>query len=77
VPEVVDAFSNKSDEDFKDKYGFPKPDKIADEVVVGCQAGICAGNFAEYLKQIGFTKVRYLLIFHPKQIVISISINII
>lgn len=59
VPEVVDAFAIGSDEDFQQKYGFPKPDKIADEVVVGCQVGIRAGNFAKYLQQVGFTKVRY------------------
>ena len=58
VPEVVDAFTNASEEDFKEKYGSPKPDKITDQVVVGCLAGKRAGTFAEYLHQIGFTKVR-------------------
>ena len=58
VPEVVDAFTNASDEDFQQKYGFLKPDKISDEVVIGCQAGIRAGNFAKVLQQVGFTKVR-------------------
>jgi rhodanese-related sulfurtransferase len=56
VPEIIEAF-NKNDSEFKDSYGFEKPDKTVN-LVVGCLAGKRGAAGAEQLKQIGFSTVR-------------------
>ena len=56
MPEIIEAF-NKNDSEFKEAYGFDKPDRTVN-LVVGCLAGKRGAAGAEQLKQIGFSTVR-------------------
>ena len=57
VPEIIQAFAS-SDDEFKSKYGFEKPDKSA-ALVVGCLAGKRAAAAGEQLQKLGFENLRY------------------
>lgn len=57
VPEIIEAFASP-DADFKNKYGFEKPDKSA-ALVVGCLAGKRAAAAGEQLEKLGFSNFRY------------------
>jgi rhodanese-related sulfurtransferase len=57
VPEIIEAFASP-DADFKNKYGFEKPDKSA-ALVVGCLAGKRGAAAGEQLVKLGFDNIRY------------------
>ncbi len=48
-----------ADGDFKEKYGFRKP-QPADEIVIHCKAGVRAQNAAKVLMSSGYPKVEYV-----------------
>ncbi|XP_046637419.1 rhodanese domain-containing protein CG4456-like [Daphnia pulicaria] len=56
LPEIIEAFASP-DADFKNKYGFEKPDKSA-ALVVGCLAGKRAAAAGEQLEKLGFSNFR-------------------
>ncbi|XP_032790897.2 rhodanese domain-containing protein CG4456 [Daphnia magna] len=56
LPEIIEAFAS-SDVDFKNKYGFDKPDKSA-PLVVGCFAGKRAAAAGEQLISLGFNNIK-------------------
>ncbi|XP_057367758.2 uncharacterized protein LOC130688750 [Daphnia carinata] len=56
LPEIMEAFTS-SDADFKNKYGFDKPDKSA-PLVVGCFAGKRAAAAGEQLSSLGFNMIK-------------------
>lgn len=55
VGEVPVAFQ-MADGDFKEKYGFRKP-QPADDIVIHCKAGVRAQNAAKVLMGSGYSKV--------------------
>ncbi|KAI9562734.1 hypothetical protein GHT06_010188 [Daphnia sinensis] len=58
LPEIMEAFAS-SDADFKNKYGFDKPDKSA-PLVVGCFAGKRAAAAGEQLSLLGFYNIKFI-----------------
>ena len=57
VPEVTEAFG-VSDAEFKTKYGFDKPDKNSENLVIGCLGGKRALAAQEQLVKLGFNNTR-------------------
>lgn len=57
VPKIIEAFTTNND-DFKQKYGFDKPDKNDDSVVIGCLYSTRSTAAQEQLKKFGFNKIR-------------------
>lgn len=70
MPEIIEAFAS-SDVDFKNKYGFDKPDKSA-PLVVGCFAGKRAAAAGEQLISLGFNNIKYLIMNYIFEIKINI-----
>lgn len=58
MPEIIEAFG-KSDSEFQAAYGFSKPEKTINNLVVGCLGGKRAAAAAEQLQQIGFSTIKY------------------
>ena len=56
MPEIVEAIGS-GDSEFKNKYGFDKPEKSA-SLVVGCLAGKRAAAAGEQLSKLGFSNIK-------------------
>ncbi|KAG2189472.1 hypothetical protein INT44_004614 [Umbelopsis vinacea] len=56
LSQFADAFA-ANHEDFEDKLGFEKP-ATSDEVIVYCKAGARSAAAMEYLKSLGYARVR-------------------
>lgn len=73
VPELREAFALK-DVDFEKKYGFKKPSPDSkDLIVLGCKVGIRSAKAAQYLNELGFKNLRYVLTVS----IVKININVI
>ena len=57
VPEINEAFATE-DKEFEEKYGFPKPDKTASNIVLACRSGVRVLKALESLQSIGYNSFR-------------------
>lgn len=59
VPELEEAFK-RSEEDFAALYGFPKPAKTAENVVLGCRSGVRVMTALDKLNAMGYSSIKYV-----------------
>ena len=57
VPELNEAF-NSDARAFEKKYGFAKPDKTSNSLVIACKSGVRAQKAAEALQLLGYNSLR-------------------
>jgi len=57
LPEINEAFATE-DKEFEEKYGFPKPDKTASNIVLACRSGVRVLKALESLQSIGYNSFR-------------------
>lgn len=70
MPEIPEAFE-LSEQDFQARYGFNKPERKADNLVIGCLYAIRSARARDYLQEKGYTGMRLIAIIKNKVFVVE------